>query len=104
MIPFITGTAMKKLHDDLKELKDVAQKTAKEIKKNVLVPSSTKKLVDGIAAGADLMMVFCNSNSLSPDYSPSLGSPTRKRGRRNELPSLTRRASKAHCALETEDR
>jgi hypothetical protein len=65
VIPFITGTAMKKLHDDLKELKDVAQKTAKEIKKNVVIPSSTKKLVDEIAAGAELMMVFCNTNSLS---------------------------------------
>jgi hypothetical protein len=65
VIPFINGAPMKKLHDDLKELKDVAQKTAKEIKKNVVIPSSTKKLVDEIAAGAELMMVFCNTNSLS---------------------------------------
>jgi len=63
--PFINGAAMKKLHDDLKELKDLCVSTAKDLKKMPLIPSSTKKLVDEIAAGAEEMMVFCNTNSLS---------------------------------------
>jgi len=65
LVPFVNGSAMKKLHDDLKELKDLAVSTAKDLKKMPLVPSSTKKLVDEIAAGAEELMVFCNTNSLS---------------------------------------
>lgn len=65
LVPFINGSAMKKLHDDLKELKELALTTAKDLKKMPLIPSSTKKLVDEIAAGANELMVFCNTNSLS---------------------------------------
>lgn len=65
LVPFVNGSAMKKLHDDLKELKDLALKTAKDLKKMPLIPSSTKKLVDEIAGGAEELMVFCNTNSLS---------------------------------------
>ncbi len=65
VVPFINGSPMKKLHDDLKELKDLALKNAKDLKKMPLIPSTTKKLVDEIAEGAGLLMVFCNTNSLS---------------------------------------
>ncbi len=65
LVPFINGAAMKKLHDDLKELKELAVSTAKDLKKMPLIPSSTKKLVNEIAAGAEELMVFCNTNTLS---------------------------------------
>ena len=63
--PFVNGSAMKTLHDDLKELKDLATKQAAEIKKNKLIPSSSRKLVEDIAEGAETLMVFCNTNTLS---------------------------------------
>jgi hypothetical protein len=58
LVPFINGSAIKKL-------KDLAVSTAKDLKKMPLIPSSTKKLVDEIAAGAEELMVFCNTNTLS---------------------------------------
>jgi hypothetical protein len=64
-VPFVNGAEMKKLHDDFKDLAKLATDTGKELKKNPLIPTSTKKLIDEIAASANLLMVFCNTNSLS---------------------------------------
>jgi hypothetical protein len=64
-VPFVNGAAMKKLHDDLKDLAKLATDTGKELKKNPVIPTTTKKLIEEIAGSAELLMVFCNTNTLS---------------------------------------
>ena len=43
----------------------MATDTAKDLKKNPIIPNSSRKLVEEIAEAAEQLMVFCNTNTLS---------------------------------------
>lgn len=62
---FLTSSNVTKLHAEFKAARDVAKKAGGELKKNPLIPPSTKKLIDEIAEGCDHLMVCVNPGSLS---------------------------------------
>jgi hypothetical protein len=64
-IAFIKGGPIKNLHEELKNLRDLAKKTAERFKKNKLIPSSATKLCEEVREAADMLYVVTGTNTLT---------------------------------------
>ena len=64
-IAFLKGTLIKNLHDEFKNLRDLAKETGDRFKKNKLIPGSAAKLCEDIRVAADQLFVSTSTNTLA---------------------------------------
>jgi hypothetical protein len=78
-VAFIKSGHLKKLHDELKSLRDLAEKTAEKFKKNKLIPSSATKLAQDVREAADLLFVVTNAGTLSGHLEEAIKEDSKER-------------------------